>query len=176
MTHVPSVTSLLDLLNKTPLIKWANKLGLQGIEVNAYQSIQKNIGTKKHSEIEDFLLNGVCLEDQEIQNKIELLFKDCQILSIEESFKNDMFKGRCDIRFVKNGIQYIGDFKKKFKRPYLEHYLQLTAYKMHFGCDKICVIDLNQYQLHELDLHHEEKYVQIIGNLVNIYNLKREII
>ena len=132
-------------------------------------------GTKKHSEIEDFLISGVCLEDQYRQERLELLFNQCKIIGIEESFESEKFKGRTDVRFVKNGFNYIGDFKSKFKRPYLEHYLQLICYKIHFGCDKICIIDIRDFQMHELSLENENEYTEIIYNLINIYNLKQKL-
>lgn len=171
----PSVSSICDILNKPALIGWANKLGLMGESVNGFTQKKMELGTKKHSEIEDFLINGVCLEDQYRQDRLELLFNECEIIGIEESFESDLYKGRVDIRFVKDGITYIGDFKSKFKRPYLEHYLQLICYKMHFGCDKICIIDIRDFQIHELSLEKEKVYNSIILNLVSIYNLKQEL-
>ena len=171
----PSVTSICDMLNKPSLITWANKLGLMGESVNGFSEKKMSAGTKKHSEIEDFLINGVCLDDPFRQGKIESFFNDCEIISIEEDFEADLYKGRVDIRFKKNGKNYIGDFKSKFKKPYIEHYLQLICYKMHFGCDSICIIDLRDFSLHELSLENESIYQEIIFNLINIYNLKQRI-
>lgn len=171
----PSVSSICDILNKPALIGWANKLGLMGESVNRFTAKKMESGTKKHSEIEDFLLYGVCLSEQYRQEKIEELFNGCEIIGIEQSFESDLYKGRVDIRFIKNGISYIGDFKSKFKRPYLEHYLQLICYKMYFGCDKICIIDLRDFQIHELSLDNEKTYKEIIFNLINIYNLKQKL-
>ena len=171
----PTVTALCDLLNKPQLITWANNIGLNGESMKGFQRKVFDLGNKKHNEIEDFLLNGVCLDDLEKQKKIEDLFLDCQIISIEEPFENDNYKGRVDIRFIKNGISYIGDFKSKFKKPYMEHYIQLIAYKMHFGCDKICIIDLRDFILHEISLEKENTYKELINNLVNIFNLKQQL-
>jgi hypothetical protein len=165
----PTVTELLDILNKPALIKWANDLGLKGISLKSYRKDVFSDGNKKHKEIEDYLLHGVLIEDENKRIKIEKSFSDVSLISIEESFENDFFKGRCDIRFIKNGIQYIGDFKRKFKRPYLEHYLQLIAYKIHFNCDKICIIDLNEFMIHELSLLREYEYKKILHHLIEIY-------
>lgn len=172
----PTVTALCDLLNKPQLITWANKLGLQGQTVKGYQQNAFDLGNKKHKEIEDFLLHGVVIDDNYKQNKIQELFNDCQIISIEESFENERYKGRVDIRFSKNGINYICDFKTKYKRAYLEHYIQLVAYKMQFGCDKVGIIDLVNFELHELSLCNEKKYIELINSLINIFNIKQELI
>lgn len=171
----PSVSSICDILNKPALIGWANKLGLAGQSVNGFSRAKMDAGTKKHSEVGDFLINGVCLEDDFRQDRLSLLFGDAQIISIEEAFEAEKYKGRTDIRFIKNGINYIGDFKSKFRKPYLEHYLQLICYKMHFGCDRICIIDIRDFQIHELSLEHEKEYEEMILNLVNIYNLQQKI-
>jgi hypothetical protein len=169
----PSVTDICKILDKPALLKWKNKLGLEGIDLNYYQNSVLNRGIKKHKEIEDFLLNGTCIENKEIQERVYELFKDCEIISIEESFENKRFKGRCDIRFKKDGLNYIGDFKSKFKKPYLEHYLQLIMYKMHFNSDRICIIDLKEYEIHEITTKNEKIYIKIIINLINIFNLKQ---
>lgn len=171
----PSVSQILDLLNKPALISWANKIGLMGQSVASFSKEKMQKGTKSHSEIEDFLLNGNCLEDDFRQKRIEELFNDCEIISVEESFESEFYKGRVDIRFKKNGYEYIADFKSKFRKPYLEHFLQLISYKMHFGCDKIAIIDIRNFELIELPLEKEEIYKQIILNLVSIFKLKEQL-
>lgn len=171
----PTVTELTGLLNKPALISWSNKLGLNGQTVKAYQKSVFNDGNKKHEEIENYLIHGVYIEDDEKRNKIDEIFKGVEIISIEESFENDYYKGRCDIRFIKDGITYVGDFKRKFKRAYNEHYIQLFCYKMHFNSEKICIIDLENFEIHELNLYKEELYKELINNLINIYNIKQKL-
>lgn len=171
----PTVSDLCDLLNKPQLINWANKLGLEGKSVGTYRSKSLESGTNKHSEIENFLINGECMQDLESQLKVETLFKDIEIIGIEESFENEYFRGRSDIRFIKDGKTYIGDFKSKFKRPYIEHYIQLFCYKMHFNTDEICIIDLKNYKIHEFDLSKSGLYEELIYNLVKIYNIKQQL-
>ena len=171
----PTVTELCDLLNKPQLINWANKIGLEGKSVSAYRSKSFETGNNKHSEIENFLLNGECMSDYDTQLKVQKLFENIEILGIEESFENDYYRGRSDIRFIKEGKTYIGDFKSKFKRPYIEHYIQLFCYKMHFNTDEICIIDLTNYKIHEFDLYKSGLYEELIYNLVKIYNIKQQL-
>lgn len=172
---VPSVTSLCDLLNKPALIPWANKMGLNGIEIKSHTKQKLLNGTKKHNEIEYFLINGESLDDPDKEQKIINLFKGIKIESIEQTFENEFYKGRVDILFYKNGLKYVGDFKSKFKKPYLEHYLQLIAYKKQFNADRICIIDLSRYEIFELELSNELIYISILENLINIYNLKKQL-
>lgn len=45
---VPSVTTVLGLLNKPALVGWANRLGLEGIDSDKYVDETKKIGTAVH--------------------------------------------------------------------------------------------------------------------------------
>lgn len=47
-TLVPGVTTCLGIMAKPALIPWANKLGLQGIEVGKYVDVLAEIGTVAH--------------------------------------------------------------------------------------------------------------------------------
>ena len=48
---VPGVTTVLNLLSKPALIPWANKLGLEGIDVTKYVDDKADIGTLAHDMI-----------------------------------------------------------------------------------------------------------------------------
>jgi len=50
--RVPGVTTILGILNKPALIKWANKMGLQGIDTTNYVNEKADIGTCCHEMIE----------------------------------------------------------------------------------------------------------------------------
>ncbi len=45
---VPGVTTILNILNKPALVPWANKLGLNGIDVKKYVDDKADIGTLAH--------------------------------------------------------------------------------------------------------------------------------
>ena len=46
--QVPGTTTVLNLLNKPQLVKWANNLGLQGIDSSKYRDKAADIGTCAH--------------------------------------------------------------------------------------------------------------------------------
>jgi hypothetical protein len=50
--RVPGVTTILGVLNKPALVKWANNLGLQGIDSAKYVDALANIGTLAHYLVE----------------------------------------------------------------------------------------------------------------------------
>ena len=54
-TIVPGVTTILGVLNKPALVKWANNLGLQGIDSSAYVDETAKIGTLAHEMVQEYL-------------------------------------------------------------------------------------------------------------------------
>ena len=53
--RVPGVTTVLSIINKPQLVKWANNLGLQGIDSATYVDATANIGTLAHEMIQEYL-------------------------------------------------------------------------------------------------------------------------
>ena len=56
-TTVPGVTTVTGIINKPGLVKWANNLGLQGIDSSAYVDEAAKVGTLAHEMIQEYL-NG----------------------------------------------------------------------------------------------------------------------
>ena len=53
--RVPGVTTILGVINKPALVKWANNLGLQGIDSSAYVDETARVGTLAHEMIQEYL-------------------------------------------------------------------------------------------------------------------------
>lgn len=53
--RVPGVTTVLGIMNKPALVKWANTLGLQGIDSSAYVDETARVGTLAHEMIQEYL-------------------------------------------------------------------------------------------------------------------------
>lgn len=53
--RVPSVTTILGVINKPALVRWANRLGLQGIDSGEYVDALAGIGTLAHRMIQEYL-------------------------------------------------------------------------------------------------------------------------
>ena len=58
-TMVPGVTTVLGILNKPALVRWANRLGLQGIDSTKYVDEKAAIGTLAHQMVADYLKGQV---------------------------------------------------------------------------------------------------------------------
>lgn len=66
---VPSVTTVLSIINQPELVKWANNIGLRGIKVDEYNNSAKRIGTLTHSLLEYAVTSST---PEEVLNNLEL--------------------------------------------------------------------------------------------------------
>lgn len=168
----PSVTKLIDLLNKPGLIKWANKIGMKGIDVELYRADAKSKGSSKHQAIEDFT-RGILSEDEELNNRMEHFFSDKQIIDTEISFETEFFTGRYDIKLAWHDLVFICDYKSS-RKVYFETKLQLAAYRMAVPCDKLAVIHFPDLLIDPIDIDIQ-KYSQFLVKLSELYELKEEL-
>lgn len=175
MTSKPSVTELIAMLDKPALMKWANKIGLEGIKLDDYRKKVMNKGTSLHKQIENYFLHKTPFLDADFFSKFEWFMKDKEIISVETKIENDYFKGRYDIKLKFNDLIYICDFKTNCKGVYFENKLQLASYRMAAGCDKIAIISIPLFLFMEINIEDYKPYEQIMINLSNIHNLKTQL-
>jgi hypothetical protein len=140
---VPGVTTVLGVLAKPALVSWANKLGLQGIEVGKYVDSLADVGTLCHTIIEcylkktevdfsDYTPNQRTLAeiaakkffDWEKKNAFKMIKSELQLVS-----EKHYFGGTCDIYCELNGKKTLIDIKTS-KACYPEHFAQVAAYKL----------------------------------------------
>jgi len=140
-TRVPGVTTILGVLNKPALVKWANNLGLQGIDSSKYVDDKADIGTLAHQMIADYL-RGVETDTSEYSQK-QIDQAENSVLSylewekahtikpilIEESLVSEdwHFGGQIDCLAELDGEQVLIDFKTS-KGIYPEMLAQVSAY------------------------------------------------
>lgn len=173
----PSISSLLELLNKPALVSWANKMGLKGVDVKKFTLEKKSKGTSFHSEIEGFLKRGEMASDAGFQSAIESFFAGCEILDCEKSIEHQYFVGRIDVRFRRNGSVWVCDFKTNKTKIYLENMLQLVAYKMATGCDRVGFVSVPEMKLIEVSEKMDlSPYEKMIYHLHEIFQLKKQTI
>ena len=165
----PSVTKLIDMLDKPALLKWANKIGLEGIKLDDYRSKSKDAGSTIHEQVEQYLKFGILTEDQNLNERIIKFFSDKEIIDIEKSIECQYFVGRFDVKLKWKGFVFICDFKSN-SSVYFETKLQLAAYKMAEECDHVAVIHLPDFILRPVDLYPE--HYKFIINLSTLFELK----
>jgi hypothetical protein len=171
----PSISELIDLLNKPALISWANKQGLMGVDVIANRVEKMNRGTSMHAQIENFILNGECLEVESHQKGLINFLADKEVLHIEKKIETEWFTGRIDCILKHNGETVILDWKSKAKRVYLENKLQLVAYGLAERCDSFGIVSVPNFQYFPLKIENRAPYEKILKNLSAIYYAKKEI-
>ena len=165
----PSVSNLIDLLDKPALMRWANKIGLQGIPLDDYKSKSKSEGTDYHLAVENFLKFGMLSEEEGFNNKMQSFFKDKEILGSEVSIEHELFLGRYDVKLKWKDFVFVCDFKSG-KSVYFETKLQLAAYAMVEKCH-VAVVKIPDFILHPIT-YDVPVYEEMITLLARLWELK----
>jgi hypothetical protein len=193
---VPGVTTILGILAKPALVPWANKLGLQGIEVGKYVDDKADIGTLAHAMILSHLKGEKTDTSDYSQKQIDqaensfLSYlewergKKIEPVFVESSFVSEdcLFGGQPDFYGRVDGRRTILDFKTG-SGIYDEHYFQLCAYESLLkeqGCDAERGIILNiprteDERFSEKTFYDFENGWRLFVHCLEIYNLKKKI-
>ena len=196
---VPSVTTIISLLNKPALVPWANKLGLQGIDVAKYVDKTAEIGTLTHQMILDYFKNietDFSEYSPETKDKAENSF-----LSFLEWKKNKViepiliekmgvsegwgFGGTFDFYGIVDKVFTLIDFKTG-SGIYPEMSIQLAAYKTLVEYDYEISYKIKQAVILRIPRTEDEKFEikvwtdldkqwEIFKRLLEIYKLQKEI-
>ena len=142
-TIVPGVTTILGIMNKPALVKWANNLGLQGIDSSAYVDETARIGTLAHEMVQEYLggpewdRSAYTPEQVDLAENAALSFYEWErqnidsfnTILIEKQFVSETkrYGGTVDFYGDFNGQRWLVDFKT-CKQLYPEHVYQTAAY------------------------------------------------
>lgn len=140
--EVPSVTTILKLLNKPALSKWANIMGFKRIKVEDVLQKASEIGTLTHNCIEAYLRKEKFeIPSDMMKHSAELLerfrgfvewYNSQEVvepLLIEEELVTDTYGGTMDFYGDVSGKMIILDHKTS-SRVYSSMFLQLAAYAL----------------------------------------------
>jgi hypothetical protein len=123
--QIPGVTTIRGILNKPALVKWANNLGLQGIDSSKYRDKAANIGTLAHLMVQNHL-SGVKGDYSEYsadditnaENALISFFEwennnDIEPIFLEKQFISELhqYGGTIDCYAKLNGKLTLLDFK-----------------------------------------------------------------
>jgi hypothetical protein len=148
------VTTALKMQNKPHLITWANRLGLEGVDVNKYLDVLSNVGTLTHLLVEHNIkgtepdLTDCCESDFNIACTSLKKFldwkenNDFELIASELQLAHDdlQYGGTCDIYAKVNGKKCVLDIKTA-KACYSEQRTQVVAYKK--------LLEFNGYEVDE---------------------------
>jgi hypothetical protein len=139
---VPSVTTVLKILNKDGLLHWSNYIGKRGIDYEKYLNEKALFGTLVHELLESDLTNReptvigfdrYMSEAMELVQKFKVVKSDLQISNVitEIPLVCDTYGGTidliCDIATTSGNIKILGDFKTS-KTVYETQFIQLGGY------------------------------------------------
>lgn len=137
--RLPSVTEILNVVSKPYLIPWANRMGLNGINLDEKNAITTSIGTLVHHKIECYFRNRNPDQDDysdEVRTKADEVFlkflrwnseHDIEPHYLELPMVSSEFGGTIDAVVNLNGVKTILDWKTS-KDIYQEYFGQLSAY------------------------------------------------
>lgn len=171
----PSVTELIKLLDKPALLSWANKQGLQGVDISLKKKEWLDVGTSIHGQIENYIKHGTPFINPAHQLFFDVFAKDKTFLNIEKEIETEWFTGRYDAMIEMRGCKYIIDYKLNHKTVYLENKLQLIAYGMAESCDKFAIVSIPDFKITEVTIGERDPYEKIIIALSSIYQAKQQI-
>ena len=169
------MTQLIDLLDKPGLLKWANKLGLQGINIDDKRKRSLERGSSMHKQVEAVVLGTGTFEREIDAMSFAEFRKHCEIKEVEQAIETEWFVGRYDALVSVAGEDYIVDFKGGYKgKLYLDYKLQLVAYTMARPA-KMAVVPTPSFHFIPVEIADRRPYERMLICLSELWALKKEI-
>ena len=194
--RVAGATTITGLLSKPYLIKWANNLGLEGVDCYKYRDEAAAIGTLAHAMVQAHLQGLKIDENNYSKNQIDLAYNcvlsylewekshKVKVLFCEKAFVSEKKKygGTLDLYCELDGVPTLVDFKTG-KAIYDEYFSQVSAYanllKEHgYKVEQIKILRIGRDEtegFEERTLFNWDKYYKVFDNLNKIYKLKKEL-
>lgn len=195
-TRVPGTTTITGLLNKPYLVKWANNLGLEGIDSSTYTDEAAKTGTLAHAMVQAHLQNEQLDMNQFSKVQIDLA-ENALISFFEWKSRHQIEPIQCEVPFVSETLKYGGtidcycmldgkptllDFKTG-KAIYEEYFVQLAAYRnlleeQGLPVERCQILRIGRDEtegFEERAVTDTRKYFEIFQNLLNVYYLKKDL-
>lgn len=167
----PTVSNLIDLLDKPALVKWANKIGLEGIRLDDYKSKAKESGTDYHLAVENFLKFGMLSGNEPFDTNMAKFFADKVIIGVEQKIEHEAFIGRYDVKLMWKDFTFVCDMKSNQKGIYTENKIQLAAYAMVEKCHT-AIIKLPEFIFHPVET---DGYDELVLALAHVWQIKSKL-
>lgn len=186
--EVPSVTTILKILAKPALVKWANIMGFKRRWVDDILEEKSEIGTVVHYVIESYLKNRylVWVDGKFIAkplvarylNQFLTWYKshEVEMIFMEESLTCEYCGGTVDFYGVIDGKKTVLDFKTS-KAIYSSMFLQLSAYVYmieHQGLevDQVAILAINEdkYKYKVMSRKDMDKYIETFISLAKVFD------
>lgn len=186
--EVPSVTTILSILNKPALVKWANIMGFKRRNTDEILQRSADLGTLVHECIEAFLqkekynypdgkdeLKADFLERMDgflswyKKNEVEAMLQEVELVT-------DTYGGTCDFYGKLNGKHVVLDFKTS-SNVYGSMFLQLAGYiirleEMDMEVEGAGILHISKKgtNLHYFPREKMEPYITVFRALVDLFH------
>ncbi len=193
---VPGVTTVIAILDKPALLRWANNQGLKGIDCFKDRDDKGDMGSLAHSMILSYFKKQELDTSDYTKNQIDkaensyLKFlewvrdKSFEPTYLETPFVSEKYKfgGMPDYVGLINGTPTILDFKTG-SGIFEEHLIQVAAYKMlieghSISIESLRILNIGRDESESFEerfVGNPDKYEQIFLHCLAIYNLRKQI-
>ena len=191
--EVPSVTTIIKLLNKPFIAKWANSLGWKRQSYDKVLEESANKGTFVHETLHEYLFKEGKKFDLSNPEVLNFLYenlntfkefeKEYDIKPIwgEKSFSLDKFGGTVDLYCELDRKYTILDFKTS-KRFYSSHFIQLGAYIQlleanDYKVEQVAILRIREgeYDIKIINREDMNDYIELFNRLVEVFYLVYEL-
>lgn len=185
--EVPSATTILKMLNKPQLVKWANHLGFNHLSVDEVLNESSTLGSLVHSLINSILEKEliIYIPQENIRssviysyiNRFRIWYDTNDVIPIllEKSISSEKFGGTIDFYGQINGKYTLLDFKTS-KKIRLTMFIQLALYvilleELGYKIDQVGILLVNPKFKDEKYIAREkfDKYVKFARGLVDLF-------
>jgi len=196
-TRVPGSTTITSVLDKPALKYWANKIGLQGIDIKKFVDDKADIGTLGHEISIASLYPGAVVNTSDYtKNQIGLAEncavsffewkkdKDIEVILTETPLVSERHRygGTMDIYAKVNGKHELIDLKTG-SGIYDEYFIQVASYRQllnehNYPVDRVRILNIPRVEdesFAEQTVVNTDKYWQVFLKCLEIYNLRKEI-
>ena len=193
---VPGATTVTGLLNKPFLVRWANQLGLEGIDSSTYTDEAAKTGTLAHAMIQADLTGEQLDYNQYSPLQVSLAENAC-LSYFEWKKQHEIVPIHCEKQFVSDRLGYGGtvdcycmldgkatllDFKTS-KAIYEDYFVQLAAYaellrEAGLPVEETRILRVGRDEtegFEERKVTDTRKWFEIFQHLLGIYYLKKEL-
>ena len=194
--RVPGSTTITGILDKPAIKYWANKIGLQGIDIKKFVDDKADIGTLGHAlcigdltgekvDTSDYTANQIALAENcalsffewKKDKKIKVILTETPLVS--EAYK---YGGQPDIYAVVNDVLELIDLKTG-SGIYDEHFIQTASYRQlldehDYPVDRIRILNIPRAEdesFAEQVLTDTSLHWQVFLKCKEIYDLRKQI-
>lgn len=194
--EVPSVTTILKVLNKPAIPLWANALGWKRQSYKKVLDEKAEHGTFIHELYSEYMFKEGKKFDISQPGTVELIKDYLEVFKIfleehkiepiwgEKSFSTEFYGGTVDLLCKMDGKLTILDFKTS-KTFYSSHFIQLGAYIQLLEYNGIFVeqvgiaqVGIDEIKLKIKQVNEMDDYVDLFNSLLNtfymVYDLNKE--